>query len=334
MLGDAAGAAPVDAPAEREKPPVPAATTSETAVAEQEPEFDLLGWWHDPADRRMILLLLAIVVVSLALRALTWSAVADGAHGRYLKTTLFGGMAACLVWFLIRLQTTSLSRLPLVCAVLVLFSGDAIHYARLANPIARGAPVLQLTSSLATEAAARRDFDFETDGPGRVSFENGAVRLESPPNGTAYMIGRLASYPDVRANWWLPVGLAERGRAERIAFRATVNRTGGFYVVTEVRQLLVQVVSYGLHVTYPDENRQQKGTEIQHPVGTDGQPHDWLLTRDSQQISLSLDGKQVWSARSAEELNQVKLGETKKDPQHGGSMRVESVSYTATLDRQ
>jgi hypothetical protein len=61
--------------------------------------------------------------------------------------------------------------------------------------------------------------------------------------------------------------------------------------------------------------------------------HDWQLSRNAQQISLSIDGKQVWSAPSVEEFDQVKLGETKVDAQHGGSMRVEAVSYTATLDR-
>jgi len=68
-------------------------------------------------------------------------------------------------------------------------------------------------------------------------------------------------------------------------------------------------------------------------VGNDGKPHDWLLSRDNKQISLSIDGRQVWSAPSVEELNLVKLGETKVDPEHGGSMRVESVSYASSLIR-
>jgi hypothetical protein len=274
-----------------------------------------------------------VVAVSLALRLLSWNAMADGAQARYVKTTLFGGFAACAVWFLIRIQTTPLSRLPLLCAALVLLSGDAIHYARLANPITRGGPVLAFAPSLADEPAARRAFDFETAGPGRVRFEPGAVVLESPPNGTAYMTGKLGPLPDVRVNWWLPVGLAERGRAERLTWRASINRTGGFYVVTELRNLLIQAVGYGIHITYPDERKAAHGYEIQHPVGTDGRPHDWLLTRDNRQIALSIDGRQVWSAPSVEEFNLVKLGETKVDPEHGGSMRVESVAYSTALIR-
>jgi hypothetical protein len=281
----------------------------------------------------MVLTLLAIVVISLALRILTWNVIADGGHSRYLKTTLFGGFAACAVWFLIRIQTTPVSRLPLLCAVLVLLSGDAIHYARLANPITRGGPVRTFTPSLASEGTVRSAFDIETSGPGSARFEPGAVVLQSPPNGTAYMVGNLRPMPDVRVTWWLPVGLAERGHTERFAWRASVNRTGGFYVVTELKSLLIQVVGYGLHITYPDERKQLKGNEIQHSVGTDGQMHDWVLSRNAQQISLTVDGKPVWQAPSAEEFGQVKLGETKVDSAHGGTMRVEAVSYSASLDR-
>ncbi len=280
-----------------------------------------------------MLALLAVIVVSLALRLVTWNGVADGDHSRYVKTTLFGGGAAAVVWLLIRVQTVPWSRLPLLCAALVLLSGDAIHYVRLANPITRGGPVVALNATIPDEATARRSFDFETAGGGSVRFESGAVRLESPPGGTAYMVGKLPAYPDVRVNWWLPVGLAERDRAERIAWRATINRTGGFYVVTEIHSLLVQVVGYGIHITYPDERKTLRGNEVQHPVGTDGKPHEWLLTRDNKQISLSLDGRQVWSAPSVEELNLVKLGETKVDSAHGGNMRVESVSYSSSLIR-
>jgi hypothetical protein len=281
----------------------------------------------------MVAVLLAVIAVSVALRLLTWNALADGDHTRYVKTTLFGGFAAAVVWFLIRIQTTPWSRLPLVCAALVLLSGDAIHYVRFANPISRGGPVVTLNAAFPDEGTARRSFDFETAGGGSVRFESGAVTLQSPPRGTAYMVGKLGTVPDVRINWWLPVGLAERDRSERLAWRATVNRTGGFYVVTELRNLLIQAVGYGIHITYPDERKTLRGNEIQHPVGTDGKPHDWLLVRDNRQISLSIDGRQVWSAQSAEEFNLVKLGETKVDDAHGGSMRVESVSYSTALIR-
>src|SRR5439155_5727193 len=62
------------------------------------------GWLH-PADRRMLIALLIIVVISVGLRLLTWNPIADGAHARYVKTAIFGGFAASAVWLLIRIQT-------------------------------------------------------------------------------------------------------------------------------------------------------------------------------------------------------------------------------------
>jgi hypothetical protein len=287
----------------------------------------------DAADRRALIWLAGIIAVSLLLRLLTWSELADGGQARYVKTTLFGGAAAAVVWLLMRIQVPSTSPVPLLSAAAVLLAGDAIHYVRLANPIARGGPIVAVAATFPDEATARRQWDLETSGAGRVRVEGGALVLESPPGATAYAQARLGQVPDVRVNWWLPVGLAERERDERLTWRAAVQRTHGFYVVAELRSLLIQAVGYGLHITYPDERGAARGHEIAHSVGTDGRPHDWVLTRDGREIALSLDGQRVWAAPPREELGQLKLGETKNDPQHGGSMRVEAASYASTLRR-
>jgi hypothetical protein len=290
-------------------------------------------WWRSPTWRQAGALA-AIVVVSVGLRLATYNPIADGSGTRSIKTALVGGVAACLVWWLVRLQTAPASRLPLVAAVALLLSGDAVHYARLLNPITRGGPVRQFSPSFANEQAARGAWDFETTGAGTITYDAGALRLASPPGATAYVRGRLAPLPDVSENWWLPLGLAERERSEELTWRAAVQRTGGYYVAVEIRDLLIQVVSYGIHITYPDAGAKAlRGHEIQHPLGGDGQVHEWRLSRASGQISLSVDGRPVWSAPQAGELDRVQFGETKADPQHGGTMRLEAVTYVARLER-
>jgi hypothetical protein len=284
------------------------------------------------ADRRMLVILLVVVAASVALRLLTWNVIADGGQSRYVKTVGFGAVAAVCVWVLVRVQTPDTSWLPLICAAAVLLAGDGVHYARLLNPITRGGPVVQLAASFPNEATTRRQWEFDTSNGGSVQFESGAVRLVSPPGGAAFMLARLGVVPDVRVSWWLPVGLAEREREETFSWRAKIERTGGYYVVTELRQLLIQAVSYGIHITYPDERNQARGYEIPHPAGSDGAVHDWQIRRTSQQISVDIDDKQVWSAPQRGELNQAKLGETKTDAAHAGSMRVESASYKSVLE--
>jgi hypothetical protein len=286
-----------------------------------------------PADRRHLLVLAAVIVASVALRLLTWSPIADGGHERYVRVAVVGAVSAAIVWWLVRLQTAPGSRLPLLCAAAVLLSGDAIHYLRLAHPISHGGPIVSFTASFADEASARRNLEFETSGAGRVVFERGGVRLESPPNATAYLRPRLPAPADPRSKWWLPVGLLERERVETLTWRASVTRTGDWYVVAEIRRLLIQAVPYGIHITYPDPQNVLRGHEIQHPLGRDGQVHTWQLVRDSRELTLSIDGTRVWSAAQRDPLDQIRLGETRADPQHGGSMRVEALSYHTTLER-
>jgi hypothetical protein len=287
----------------------------------------------DPLDRQRILILVAVVLISLVLRVVTWDVIADGGQGRFVRTALLGGIAAVVIWGLIRVQTSVRSWLPLICALLVLFAGDAIHYIRLLNPITRGGPVIGFTSTFSDEVALRRQWDVETNGGGRVSVESGMARIESPSGGSAYVIARLPEQPDVLKNWWLPVGLIERERAERLTWLGAVQRTGNFYVVAEIKHLLIQVVGYGLHITYPNASNAAVGHEIQTPIVGDGQPHDWRVTRQNGEIKLDIDGKQLWTAPAREPLDQVRLGDPRTDREHGGTLRLQSVSYAVSLSR-
>jgi hypothetical protein len=155
--------------------------------------------------------------------------------------------------------------------------------------------------------------------------------LESPPGGAAYVVARLGDWPSAHRNWLLPTGLLDLPRVERIAWRAAATRAGAFYVVFESRRLLIQLVPTGIHITYPDQGNIARGHELPHPAGSDGRVRDWLLTRDTRDIALALDGQTIWRAPQREALDQVRLGEPKADPQHAGRLRLESVRYTASL---
>jgi hypothetical protein len=278
-------------------------------------------------------LLAGILLVSLALRLATWNEVADGPRGAFAKTAVFGAFASALVWLLVTVQTPRGSWVPVLAAVAVLLCGDAVHYVRLANPITRGGPVQTFASDFVDEGSARRQWYAETAGEGKVRFERGAVLLESPVNSTAYIVAGLDGASDIGTRWWLPVAVGQREPAEEVTWTASIQRTGDYFVVTELRNLLVQAVSYGLHVTYPDERGTAKGHEVPHATVLDGRPHEWRLTRDEREIVLSIDGNRTWAAPQRGPLRQVKLGETKVDPLHSGTMRIERVGYASYVGR-
>jgi hypothetical protein len=311
-------AAGLGAPPERPNPPMFRAPS--------------LAWLAgDGAEPRRIGILLTLVAFAVFLRLATWNPVADGPWGRAARLSVLGGAGAIAVWALVRAQAGRHSRLPIVCAAATLLVSDTVHYFRLANPATRGGPVLAFEASFTDDATVRRQWEVETRGGGSARVEGGALVLDSPPGGVAYVVARLADWPSAHRNWLLPVGLLELPRIERVAWRATATRTQPFYVLFEARRLLVQLVEYGVHVTYPDERNAARGHELRHPAGSDGRPHDWLLTRDTREIALWIDGQVVWRAPQREELGQVRLGEPRADAQHGGRLRLDSARYAASL---
>ena len=286
-----------------------------------------------PMVLRSFLVILGIVVVLVGLRVLTWNEVADGARSRYLKTALFGGASAMVVWFLVLIQTGAKSRLPVWCAAAVLIAGDAVHYVRLANPITWGGALVSFDATFAEGRPLDAMWEVETANGGTVKVEGTTAVLTASPSATAYVTAKIEKDPDVRERWWLPLGLATLERTETLKWRATVERSGGYLVLVEIRNLLIQAVPYGLHVTYPDAAKKVTGNEIQTQVTLDGKPHDWEIVRDLKEIHLRVDGNEIWKAQQQGPLEQLKLGETKRDAAHGGTLRIEKASYRRDLVR-
>lgn len=287
-----------------------------------------------PVVLRSFAIVLVATVILVGLRVLTWNEVADGARSRYVKTAIFGGASAMMVWFLVLLQVGAQKRWPVYCAVAVMLAGDAVHYVRLANPIVRGGPVVAFNASFASATPLDGQWEVETANGGTARVDGSTAVLTAGPSGTSYILARLPKGPDVRESWWLPLGLATLEREETLSWRAQVDRTGGYFVVTEIKQLLIQAVPYGIHITYPDEMKQAKGYEIQTQVTLDGKIHDWEIIRNPREIRLRVDGNEIWKSRSQGPLGQLKVGESKRDAAHGGTVKVERASYRTVLMRE
>ena len=287
-----------------------------------------------PVVLRSFAIVLVATVILVGLRVVTWNEIADGARSRYVKTAIFGGASAMMVWFLVLLQVGAQKRWPVYCAVAVMLAGDAVHYVRLANPIVRGGPVVAFNASFASTTPLDSQWEVETANGGTAKVDGSTAVLTAGPTGTSYILARLPKEPDVRESWWLPLGLATLEREETLSWRAQIDRTGGYFVVTEIKQLLIQAVPYGIHITYPDEMKQAKGYEIQSQVTLDGKMHDWEIIRNTREIRFRVDGNEIWKSRSQGPLGQLKVGESKRDAAHGGTVKVERASYRTVLTRE
>jgi hypothetical protein len=179
----------------------------------------------------------------------------------------------------------------------------------------------------------RRAWDIVLADGGQALFEAGALRLVSQAGASAHLRARIPPEPSLAANWWLPAGIADRPRTERLAWRAVVERSGTFYGMLEAPRLLIEAVPHGVHVTYPDAQLKLQGFDANLTETTDGREHDWSLVRDASAVTLSVDGRRVWVVPQWGALNEMRLGETRNDALHGGSMRVEAASYRLTLGR-
>jgi hypothetical protein len=215
----------------------------------------------------------------------------------------------------------------------VLIAGDAVHYVRLVNPIVRGGALVSFDATFAEGRPLDASWEVETANGGTAKVEGTTAVLGVGPSATAYITAKLKKDPDIRENWWLPLGLATLERTETINWRAAVERSGEYLVLVEVRNLLIQAVPYGVHVTYPDASKKVTGNEIQTQVTLDGKPHDWEIVRDLTEIRLRVDGNDIWKAQQQGPLEQLKLGETKRDAAHGGTLRIEKASYRRGLVR-
>lgn len=276
-----------------------------------------------------------LLLVSVVLRLVTWSPVADGPHARYVRTVVAGAVSVIAVYALTR-RVAPVGAVPIVASVATLVAVDALHYVRLAHPVSRGAPVVEASARFTGGTAPPSGtlaWEVESDRGGRATWTATGLTLEAPALGVAYVRPHVSGLPNVAVQWWLPLGLAVQGRRERLAWRASVERSGPFFVIGEARGLLIQSTAGGLHITYPDAEGAARGHELPAIDPSDGRPRDWLLTRDQSEVSLSIDGRRVWAQPQRGELSQVRLGETKSDPAHGGRLVLESASFEITLDR-
>ena len=173
-----------------------------------------------------------------------------------------------------------------------------------------------------------------------MTLDPGAT-MSVVPNGIL-----VANQPRARASlelvmpttspWWLtfpfrsllPKAFDDRSYAESASFDLTIEPAGSFFVVSETENLLVQLNVSGIHVTYRPVGMPAESVEILRDREAVTGQHLWMFRCDPEWITLNVDGFEVFARRSPRPLGFIRIGETRSDELHGGTIRIHRVAYS------
>ncbi|MBI3970095.1 MAG: hypothetical protein HY332_02295 [Chloroflexi bacterium] len=268
-------------------------------------------------------------LVSLA----TYDPVADGPFDLYGRSVLIAAAAAAIVWMLLVVQYGLRSFVPVAASCVVIVAPHALHYWRITNPLLDGMPVLSISDSFARSDAPMRNWEVEASGGGSVTAEAEGLRLASGPRGVAYVRARLNQETQLLDRWRLPMALSAMQRVDEVTWRAAIQRDEAYFGVFQSKRFSIQAVRQGLLITYLDQRGDVTAAAINETFPTDGRPHTWKLVADGTSLTLWIDGRLLWSAPQREPLEEIRLGETRAEPEHGGSMLLSEASYVRRLLR-
>jgi hypothetical protein len=276
-----------------------------------------------------VLAALGVAAGLLLFQTATFREPVDGARGPYLAGVACAGAAALLVtlWCAAR-------RLPVWGGVLLVLAvtlpGASVHARRLQQQD------VPLTLALRSPEAAREEFDVTLRGGASLRTEadappGEAVVLRTPAGSVGYLEVRLER---LAVPWDAPRALLSRqdGRSgEELTWEAAVERDGTYFVLVETDRLLVQLTESGLSATQTDAS----GATPQSVTRSlpNGSRQEWTLRRAGGRVTLSLGGETLWQGPAGGPFGYVRLGETRSDPLHGGTLRLYGSRYRYFLDR-
>jgi hypothetical protein len=225
------------------------------------------------------------------------------------------------------IRAPALAWLGIPLAVLVTAPAPAVHALRL---LARTTVV---GGALGAPVAYGRVVAPMLQGGSSFTIAGDDLVVRAPAGSTGFL--ELRWEPEGGNAWRLPRALIESGAPqlqEEIAWRASVERDGPYFVLVEAGRVSVQVTEFGLLVTAPDANGQPKGDGIALAV-PNGRAVDWVLRRGEGRMRLLADGREIWTGPDSGGLTPARLGETRTDRDHGGTLRLTALRFDRRLAR-
>jgi hypothetical protein len=255
----------------------------------------------------------------------TYSPEADGAHGAFRAGLVLSLLSAVLatVWLAARGAPAWL-----VLAVPLLAASPtpglhAVRQAQLHQP---------LELRLGTLEVWRPYFDLTMTGEARASATGGELVLRAPAGSVGHVTLRpLPPPPAYRLD--LPRGLTAPGASpgrEEIELSAAITRDNVYFGLLETDALRVQLTSWGVMVTASGGARAAETAGVTAPA-ENGSIHSWSVRRDGVRVTLMRDREVLWTGTDRGRFGLIRLGQGTTDREHGGTLRLRSFRYSASL---
>lgn len=220
---------------------------------------------------------------------------------------------------------------PVLIALAVALPLPILHAIRLLHPAGRGMPLIDVDPDLRIDPVNNREWTLTLDPGATATAGPDGIDIANLPKSRASL---ELSLPD-RPAWWLawplrlllPVSYDERQFAETASFDLTVEPRGAFYVVIETESLLVQIIPAGLHLTYRRSGSTNETVESPHDRSAIAGHHRWEVRRTPDWIAVDIDGTETFARPRPRPLGFIRLGETRSDEYHGGTMRIHDAQY-------
>ena len=221
---------------------------------------------------------------------------------------------------------------PILICFAIALPIPVLHVVRFLHPAGRGMPLIQLRPDVKSDPAVNNEWTVTLDPGATMSVVPNGILVANQPRARA----SLELVMPTTSPWWLtfpfrsllPKAFDDRSYAESASFDLTIEPAGSFFVVSETENLLVQLNVSGMHVTYRPVGMPAESVEILRDREAVTGRHLWMIRCDPEWITLNVDGFEVFARRSPRPLGFIRIGETRSDELHGGTIRIHRVAYS------
>ncbi len=275
--------------------------------------------------------IIAIAILANVANIITYDILIDGDWDAYrsqiIASVCFGLIGSAAIMLHTDLKSLVIPTVLLACTLVP----SVTHAIRLTNPFLNKKPFAEIRATKSNPATWHEQWEFLAPDERSISVApNGALHIVILPWKSASI--RAKPVPPVTVHpLRMPLGVYRAGVQEEVDVTVSTARTGNYLGVIQANRTRVQVVSYGIKLTVPDERGDVGSVDIPVKTWADGEPHRWQLIATSFRLALKLDEQILWEGPQREPLSPVLIGDAQSDSEHGGTMTFEHARFTRRL---